>query len=191
MSDDHVELRTGVSWTEFLAVVRGKRTSERVTYLDGELEVVSPGANHEDVKSLIGILFERYLCELRIDGIASGSWLQTVKALRIGIEPDESYIFGTTRRLDRCDLAIEVIATSGTTRKLEIYRRLGVPEVWFWIRGRITIYVLGDAGYTAVPRSRFVPELDPALLERLLHHRSYLAATDALLAELAAAKPPR
>jgi Uma2 family endonuclease len=185
-SDDEIEQRAGVSWDEFVAFTKHKRDAQRVTYLDGELEVMSPGMDHEAVRSLIGMLLERYFCELGVEFAAVGSWLQRIKALRIGIEPDESYIFASTARGRRhVDLAIEVIATSGSTRKLEVYRRLGVPEVWFWIRGSITIYERRRRGYAPVPRSRFVPGLEPALLERLLHHTSGLAAVNDLLAALA------
>lgn len=183
LADDEVELRSGVSWEQFVRFCRTKRNGQRVTYLDGQLEVTSPGARHESVKSIIGHVFERYVYELRIRTRATGSWLQRVKARGIGIEPDESYVFTPGRRT-RCDLAIEVIATSGSTRKLEVYRRLRVPEVWFWIRGRITIYRLGPLGYAEVARSQFVPALDPRLLERLLRHEWLADAVDELLAAL-------
>ncbi len=40
------------------------------------------------------------------------------------------------------DLAIEIVQTSGGVDKLEIYRRLGVREVWFWIDDGFAIYRL-------------------------------------------------
>ena len=46
-----------------------------------------------------------------------------------GGELDESYCIGTDK--DFPDLAIEVIVTSGSINRLELYRRLGVQEVWF------------------------------------------------------------
>ncbi|MEG4506483.1 Uma2 family endonuclease [Microcoleus sp. F6_B4] len=33
------------------------------------------------------------------------------------------------------DLAIEVVFTSGGIDKLQLYKRLGIPEVWFWEDG--------------------------------------------------------
>lgn len=54
-----------------------------------------------------------------------------------GAEPDECYVFGEDPDPERPDLAIEVIWISGGMNKLEIYRALGVAEVWHWRRGRI------------------------------------------------------
>jgi len=55
-------------------------------------------------------------------------------------------VFGPARQASKPDLAIEVVGSSGGIDKLEIYRKLGVREVWYWQRRRITPYVLvGDA----------------------------------------------
>lgn len=48
--------------------------------------------------------------------------------------------------------------------KLEIYRRLGVAEVWYWRRGELQAHALRDNQYEPVPRSRFLPDLDLDLL---------------------------
>ena len=37
--------------------------------------------------------------------------------------------------------------TSGGIDKLEVYRRLGVQEVWYWRKGRIQPYVLRGEAY--------------------------------------------
>ena len=49
------------------------------------------------------------------------------------------------------DLAIEVVITSGGLRKLAAYHRLGVREVWFWIREALQIYELRAAVVLAAP----------------------------------------
>ena len=43
--------------------------------------------------------------------------------------------------------------TSGDESKLERYRALGVPEVWFWEDGLFTLYHLRDNGYERIYRS--------------------------------------
>jgi Uma2 family endonuclease len=63
---------------------------------------------------------------------------------------------------------VEVVWTSGGLDKLEIYRRIGVPEVWFWIQGTISVHRLVDDAYTKVETSALVPGLDLKLLARLL-----------------------
>jgi len=69
-------------------------------------------------------------------------------------------VFGHVEQPARPDLAIEVVLTSGGIDKLEVYRGLGVGEVWFWRRGEITAYVLREGGYAQVPRSEVLPSID-------------------------------
>jgi len=63
------------------------------------------------------------------------------------------------------DIAIEVIFSRGGIDKLEVYRGLDVPEVWFWEDGHLAVFQLGTGAYRAARRSRFLPDLD---LEQLL-----------------------
>lgn len=56
------------------------------------------------------------------------------------------------------DLAIEVDLTSLTD--LEIYQLLGVPEVWIYRQGQLSIYVLSPDGYTDSTTSPTFPTLD-------------------------------
>ncbi|WP_287129555.1 hypothetical protein [Candidatus Cyanaurora vandensis] len=46
------------------------------------------------------------------------------------MEPDECYSLGQEKAIP--DLAIEMMITKSRVNKLEIYRGLGVTEVWFW-----------------------------------------------------------
>jgi Uma2 family endonuclease len=56
----------------------------------------------------------------------------------LGLCQDECYGIGEAKNIP--DLAIEVTVTSGSIDKLEIYRRLGVSEVWFWESSRLKLY---------------------------------------------------
>jgi Uma2 family endonuclease len=62
---------------------------------------------------------------------------------------------------DRPDIAIEVIWTSGDIDKLEVYRKLGVREVWYYERGTLRFFALrgerGREGYAEIPQSGFLP----------------------------------
>jgi Uma2 family endonuclease len=76
------------------------------------------------------------------------------------------------------DLALEIALTAGGLNKLEIYRQFNVPEVWFWSRRALEIFVLGNDGaaYKAIPQSQLLPSLDIALLERCVAIRSWQQA---------------
>jgi Uma2 family endonuclease len=96
-----------------------------------------------------------------------------------GLEPDECYIVGSDQSAERPDLAIEVVWTSGGIDKLEIYRRLSIPEVWIWRDGVITVYALRDDAYAAVEHSAQLPDIDLRLLTSFLDHPTAMQAVRA------------
>ena len=81
--------------------------------------------------------------------------------------PDESYSIGTEKEVP--DIVIEIIVTSGTINRKELYKPKKVPEVWFWKSNEIKIFRLSESGeYEEVNRSGFFPNLDTALLLRYI-----------------------
>lgn len=177
-----------VSWEEFEAILaaRGDRSSPRMAYLEGALELMSPSRSHEQIKSYIGRLLEAYALERDIKFSPYGSWLLKQQRKKAGVEPDECYIFGADQNKDQPDLVIEVVWTSGGLDKLEIYQRLGVGEVWFWRKNAIEVYLLTGASYRRAERSACLPELDLALLISLLDQPTVADAILALRAKLRA-----
>lgn len=168
--EDRFVVRRGVSWSEYLQVLeeRGEHSAPRIAYLEGVLEIMSPAERHEQLKSRIGRLVETWCDERGIGFDIIGSWTLKDEAVARGVEPDECWIFGPARRAGRPDLAIEVIWTSGSINKLEIYRKLGVREVWIWHRGKLTAYALRGEIYEPVSESRVLPGLDLAQLASVL-----------------------
>ena len=154
-----------VSWDDYrrLLTMRGEKSVPRITYLEGEVELMSPSQHHEWIGKTIARLVEAFSEERGLDLIGFGRWTVKKRTQQRGLEPDECYILGTEKK-KRPDLAIEVVWTSGGIAKLEVYRGLGVPEVWFWQNGRLTIHVLRRGGYQKVARSALLPDLDPAQL---------------------------
>jgi hypothetical protein len=55
---------------------------------------------------------------------------------------------------------LEITVTSGGINKLEIYRRLRVPEVWFCKDGLLSVYCLQGDSYIKVSKSTLLPDLD-------------------------------
>lgn len=139
-------------------------TGARLTYLDGCLEIMSPlSEEHEEPKNTLGQLLEIYMRMKNIRFYGRGSTTIGIKELGARKEPDESYCLSTRKSVP--DLAIEVIVTSGGIDILEIYRRVGVREVWFWEDGVISVYCLRTTGYELVSKSELLPELDLRSLE--------------------------
>ncbi len=158
----------GVDWRsyEVMLAVRGENHGPRLIYLEGALELMSPSRTHQSIKTLIASMFEAYALErgLAFDGYGSMTMRSSVAAR--GIEPDECYALGGPK--ERPDLAIEVIWTSGGLDRLEVYRGLGVREVWMWRDHTITVHALRGGGYVEVTSSELVPGIDLALVARLI-----------------------
>lgn len=163
----------GVSWQQYVTL---RETLDdfaglRLTYLEGTLEFFMPSRQHEAIKKMIARLVELYALETNTRLYAFGSETYRKEAKERGLEPDECYCVGSVKEIP--DLAIEVNLTSGSIDKLEIYRGLGVAEVWFWENARLMIYHLqsksdhaGEQKYIASDRSQALPNLDIELLIR-------------------------
>jgi Uma2 family endonuclease len=184
-------ISSGVSWESYesLLIKLENNSHYRVTYLDEILEIVSPSIRHEKIKTNLGMLLERFFYSKRIRFVPMGSSTFRNKAKKAGAEPDECYCIGEEKSVP--DLAIEVVLTSGNINKLEIYRRLGVAEVWFWERNQFKLYHLRDNsqndvatiypdtyGYEQIATSEILPELDISLLEQCISISDSIQAVD-------------
>jgi Uma2 family endonuclease len=157
-------LTSGVTWQayESLLTSLGNSSSYRVAYLLETLEIMSPSRSHELDKKAISRLLEAYLEEKRIRFWGLGSTTFKSRDKQVGKEPDECYCIGTDKDLP--DLAIEVVYTSGGVDTLEIYRRLGVKEIWFWENRQFQVYCLEGDRYQQQPVSKLLQDLDLTLL---------------------------
>ncbi len=180
-SDGRIVLHQ-VSWSQYETQleIRGDRSSPRISYLDGAMELMSPSKDHERIKSYIGRLVETFALEHDIDFSPYGSWTLKEAPKGAGVEPDECYLFGSDQSREMPDLVIEVIWTSGGIDKLEAYRRLGVSEVWFWKNDAIQVHVLEADAYQTSERSRCLPGLDLALMLSCVREPTVLQAVKAL-----------
>jgi Uma2 family endonuclease len=134
----------------------------RITYLDGYIEFMTVGEQHEMIKSILGFLVELYSCEIGINIIPVGSATRRAKEKSAAFEPDESYYIGEKK--ENPDLAIEVNITSGSIDKLEKYKRFNTPEVWFWENNQLSLYHLKNDNYEQINQSELFPDLDINLL---------------------------
>ena len=159
---------SGISWPQYEAMlaIRGDRPGPRMTYLNGELELMSPSRNHEALKKLFARLLEAYadVADIQLEGYGSMTLRNAPRGR--GAEPDECYAVGGAK--EHPDLAIEVVWTSGGLDELEVYRGLGVREVWLWRDQVLSIHVLRCDGYVASERSEVLPEIDLGLLASFL-----------------------
>ncbi len=157
---------TGISWEQYETMIAmvGDRPRLRLSYLDGTLEIMTISPEHEMVKKMIARLLEVYALEADIALYSYGSATFRRQASAKGLEADERYCLGD--RKDIPDLAIEVVLTSGTIDKMQIYAGLGVREVWVWRLGSISVQRLRSdgSGYETFASSALLPQLDLAML---------------------------
>jgi Uma2 family endonuclease len=168
--EDKIVVLYGATWADYqrLLEMKGEKSVPRIAYLEGAIEIMTPSRPHESLKSRIGRLVEAYCLENDIEFSPYGSWTLEKKEAERGVEPDECYVFGTETEPERPHLAIEVVWTSGGLKKLDIYRKLGVREVWYWRRGRLTVHVLRGEIYEEIAASEVLEGIDLVELTRYL-----------------------
>lgn len=168
-----------VTWREFEAILEelGEQRSSRIAYSNGTLEIMVPLPEHEKPTDLISDIVKLLLKSTgrRYEPYRS----TTFKGNNAGVEPDACFYIQNYQRMigyrrletgdPPPDLAIETDVTSKTA--LDAYLALGVPEVWIYDRGRLTIYLLRDSAYVESPRSPNFPEFQleqmiPATVDR-------------------------
>ncbi|MGE0712302.1 MAG: Uma2 family endonuclease [Planctomycetota bacterium] len=186
-SDARVVLRNA-TWADYQRILelRGESASPRVAYLEGVLELVSPSRRHDYVKSMLGRLIEAWCRETGVEITPYGSWTIESKESERGAEADECYVLGDVEDPERPDLALEVVVSSGGIDKLEIWRKLGVREVWFWQEGALSVHALRGESYVALEASELLPGVDLGLLLRFVDVRPMTRAVREYVAALRA-----
>ncbi|PSM46735.1 hypothetical protein C7Y66_23505 [Chroococcidiopsis sp. CCALA 051] len=189
LSEQRVVLE-GVSWQQYellLATLGDDFPGLRLSYLEGTLEIMTTSSLHEELKKTIGMLMEAYFQESRIRFHAIGSATFRKVAKQRGLEPDECYCLGQKKEFP--DLAIEVVLSSGMVDKLEIYRGLGVTEVWVWESGQFTIYHLRAEEYERITTSELLPDCDTGLLANYVKPEEQFDAVMAFREQLRTRSP--
>ena len=163
----------GIRWELYAALRDCKESwSRKMTYDDGELEIVSSSAEHERGSHSAGNFIKEVAIGLdQVDAIlsyASATWRREIS--KRGLEADACFYFdpakiarfqGRHPELENDpmpDLVVEVEITSPLLDKLAIYAAMGVPEVWRYDGEVLRIVTLGDDGaYHPSHRSQFLP----------------------------------
>jgi Uma2 family endonuclease len=158
-------LLTNVPWSTYV-VLRDTLDSSgvRMTYLKGSLEIMTTSREHEVYKTLIARLLELFCLERDIPLYGYGSMTVRREEKERGFEADECYCRDVDR--DVPDVALEVIVTNPLLDKLEVYRGLGVREVWVYRAGRFEVHALRADRYERVDASELFPEVDLAAIAR-------------------------
>jgi Uma2 family endonuclease len=185
IEEDQRVVLHAMGWQDFEAMlaIRGDRSGVRMYYLDGEIEFVSPTKTHEDRKTTLARLLELWATESDVALNGFGSWTLKKELREAGAEPDECYILGESIERDVPDLAIEVEWSRVTgLAKPEIYRRLGVRELWTLKNdGQLVVRVLERGDWVVRSKSKLLPKLDLAWILSFIDISPQSKAARALL----------
>lgn len=158
-SDDQLVVLDEMSWDLYEHLLQdlvGRHIF--VTYDRGRLEIMAPSFRHERSGELFGSFVRMPASELRMPFISGGSTTFRLKSAEAGLEPDRCFYVQNVdtikgkRELDLTidpppDLAIEVEISRRLVNRLEVYRRLRVPEVWCYNGVRLRILRLTGEEY--------------------------------------------
>ncbi|WP_341531656.1 Uma2 family endonuclease (plasmid) [Nostoc sp. UHCC 0302] len=172
-----------ISWQKFenLLVDLGESRAARVAYDDGTLEIMTPLAEHEYYKEIIGDIIKdtAEVLELDYECYGSATWKRELK--KAGVESDNCFYFQNEALIrgklkfdlnqdPPPDLALEIDVTSKSLDRFPIYVRLGVPEIWSYDAGEIRIYQLQGEEYIQTETSLVFFNLNiqeiPSLIEK-------------------------
>ena len=170
-ADQVVEMR-GIGWTGYKTIsrLRQGRSRPKLIYLDGDLILVSPGQPHERLNIQVARFFYEVIASLRIPTLSLGQTTWRRRKKEIAVEGDQTYYIINEplvrgKKIDLRvapppDLAIEVVDTNKADHSLEVYARLGVPEVWVCDKNRVGILILNATGeYNEATHSLALPYL--------------------------------
>jgi Uma2 family endonuclease len=148
----------GVDWDTYEQLRERLGNGLRLTYLEGTLELMSPSFAHEDLKTVIARLLEAWAEENDVDLNGYGNVTLKNRPRERALEPDECYCVG--RIHETPDIAIEVVVSTGYLDMLEVYRGLGVREVWAFKDCSISVLELLGEAYSPRVGSGVLPALD-------------------------------
>ncbi len=141
-TDQCVEMFS-IGWEGYRTMLRlrGRASVPRMTYLDGDLWLMSPSFFHESLAERLGTFVVEVAIGVGIPYLPAGSTTFRRLAKRGGVEADKSYYFANEARVrgkgridlridPPPDLVIEAVYTHDATASIEVWRRLKVPELW-------------------------------------------------------------
>jgi len=170
-----------LSWRTFETLIDelGETRSSRLTYHQGELEIMAPASNHEQANRMIEGLVVVLLEELDLEFKRTGSFTCKRDDLERGAEPDSCYYIQHEAQvrnkapidLNRDpppDLVVEVEYSQSALPKLQLYAAMGVPEFWRYDGDKLYMYQLIAGTYEQCQHSLAFSQINVAKISDFL-----------------------
>lgn len=171
------------TWDDYerLTAAVGEASGLRISFADGELEIMTLSTEHESFAEMIGRLVDRISIGKNIDILFFGS--ATIKKSKrvAGSEPDACFYvqnaakIGGKIRVDfgvdpPPDVVAEIDWKHDSFYKFPIYAQLGVPEIWRYDGQKATFYKLeNNEKYVEIETSVALPVLTAKVLGDFLN----------------------
>jgi Uma2 family endonuclease len=185
----YVVLRNA-SWETFERLLADNRDSAgvRLYYDNGMLEIKVPSAKHEKPNRTLAQLIEVLAEEMNLDIERLGSTTFKRDELLKGFEPDSSFYIQNAEAIagkdaldlkvdPPPDLVIEIDITTDSLNKFPIFAGIGVPEVWRYDDGKVTIYKLEGDSYMKAEHSPTFPMLTSEMATQFLEESTQMKST--------------
>jgi Uma2 family endonuclease len=193
LASENYALLENITWDTYERLLReaGERHI-RMTYDNGELEIMTLSFGHENVGEVIARLITTLTLVLDIAIRSGGSTTLRKKLKRKGLEPDKCFWIKNEKAMrDKTkwdakkdpppDLAVEVDIAHSSLNRMGIYAALGIPELWRYKGKKLRVYQrVEDGTYQEVPFSPNFPYLSMAKVNEFLQTATTLDETTLL-----------
>lgn len=171
----------GIRWETYESLLAdlADRSSPRLTFDQGVLEIMSPTAEHDEYNRILASLVEVVAEETSTNFRNLGSTTFKRQDLVKGFEPDSCFYIQSLARIrgkrrielpqdPPPDLLIEIDITSSSLGRFSIFAQVGVREVWRYDGGQVQIFLLSNGQYQNVEQSAAFPLLTASMLTEFL-----------------------
>jgi Uma2 family endonuclease len=161
-----------VDWAAYEAIGEAlrDRANIRLSYDRGRLEIMTLSPEHERLKMLLGLVINVLADETGLRVGSFGSTTYKWDVIEAGLEPDQCYYHRNLtrmrgiKRIDLSrdpppDLAVEVDVTNSSVSRMDLYARLGVPELWRFEDDALRVYRLATGRYEPIGASETFPDV--------------------------------
>jgi Uma2 family endonuclease len=185
-----------VTWQTYRALLAdmGEHRSARLAYDCGTLEIKMPSKLHELINRLLERIITTLTEELGMNVLSLGSTTFDSEELEQGVEPDSCFYIQNADRVNPednappqdfpPDLVVEVDITSSSRSRLNIYKSMGVPEIWRYSCQGLAILQLHQGEYVECEYSSTFALLSVEILKKFLERGKQSKNHNSLINEL-------
>lgn len=180
LPNDQRILLKGISWNFYEQLLQEPDEHRIfVTYDRGTLEIMFPSGAHGRCASRVAMIVRIVAMELKIRFLSGGSTTFRLQSAEAGLEPDNCFYIQNVQSIlgkdaidlaidPPPDLAIEIEMSRRLADRIEVYRRLGVPEIWLEDGRSLRILRLHDGEYKPAATSAALPAVVPEQVHLLV-----------------------